>query len=207
MTKLFDDFDLDVYKSATFNISSDEPINELFSGTTRCSSSTTSNKKEFKTSSNYEVIYGLSGPLRYLLNFGGDKQMINIAEQIVDVLIERSKDVIIKGYRVPGWHYYPSKDETSFMLKKAPNGCINYGLSHGMAGPLAALSLAYSKGIRKEGLEEAINGLFDEFMNAYYCINNITYWPGRIMFEQYVGLDEIKREPRQIAGVMALLQF
>ena len=85
------------------------------------------------------------------------------------------------------------------MTDDAPNGCINYGLSHGMAGPLFVLSLAHKKGLRKDGLEGAIEGLFDEFMKSSYHVDNIAYWPRRISFEQYAGLEDMQKTPGQMS--------
>jgi len=157
------------------------------------------NKEKFKTSGNFEVISGLSGPLRFLLNFNDDSQMKNVACQIIDAFIKRSKDITILGHRTSGWHYYPSEVEASFMYTKSENGCINYGLSHGMGGPLVTLSLAYKNGIRKEGLLDAIDGLVEEYMQAVYYANDIAYWPGRVIFEQYIGLEEIQKSPNQMS--------
>jgi len=157
------------------------------------------NKEKFKTSGNFEVIKGLSGPLRFLLNFIDDYQINNIAYQIVDVFIRRSKDTTFLNRRVPGWHYWPSEMEATFMSTKASNGCINYGLSHGIGGPLVTLSLAYKNGIRKEGLVDAIDGLISEYMQAAYHVDDIVYWPGMITFEQYVGFDEIRKTPNQMS--------
>jgi len=158
-----------------------------------------SDSKEFKTSGNFEVIKGLSGPLGYLLS-GDDEQMMDISGQIVDVFIQRSKDIILLGQNIPGWHYYPSKTEKSFMIEEAINGCINYGLSHGMAGSLVTLAMAHKKRIRKEGLYEAIDGLFSEFMKShYYDDDGIVHWPGRITTEQYVELEAIPQIPRQMS--------
>jgi len=156
------------------------------------------NTDDFKASGNYEVINGLSGPLSYMLNTDADKQMANLTTQIVDVFIARSKDITLLDWRITGWHYYPSKVEKSFMTEEVPNGVINYGLSHGMAGPLATLGMAYKKGMRNEGLDKAISGLFTEFMNGlYYDENDIVQWPGRISVEQYVGLEPIQTASRQ----------
>ena len=159
----------------------------------------TSEGKEFSMDGNFEVIRGLSGPLRFLLEFNDDEQVMHMADRIIDIFIKRSRDITILDQRVPGWHYYPSEIEKSFMTDKSENGCINYGLSHGMAGPLVALSLAYKGGNHKEGLRDAIDGLISEFMKAYYYVNDIAYWPGRITFEQYIGYDEIHKIPGQMS--------
>lgn len=148
-------------------------------------------KNDFYTEGNYEVIKGLSGPLSYLLHTcNDDDRMRDMVDRIIDILVRRAKDIMIAGYRVPGWHYYPSTMEKLFMTESAANGVINYGLSHGMAAPLVTLSTAYNKGFHNEGLVEAIDGLVSEFMKAHYYVNGIAYWPGRITFEQYIGIDK-----------------
>lgn len=158
-----------------------------------------SDKNEFNTVGNFEVIMGLSGPLRYLLYFTENPKMKNMVERIIDVFIKRSKDIFILEHKVPGWHYYPSETEKSFMNEKALNGCINYGVSHGMGGPLITLSLAYNIGIRKDGLEDAINGLVSEYMKALYYVNKIAYWPGKITYEQYIGLENIAKSQNKMS--------
>ncbi|MCL2426864.1 MAG: lanthionine synthetase C family protein [Oscillospiraceae bacterium] len=156
-------------------------------------------KEDFYTLGNYEVINGLSGPLRYLLDFSDDEKMNEMAKKIIDIFIKRSKDKTILGKKVPGWHYYTSEVESSFMNEQATNGVVNYGVSHGMGGPLAALAIAYNKGFRTEGLLEAINGLISEYMNVLYYVNDIAYFPGRITFEQYVGNEEFAKAPSQMS--------
>jgi len=158
-----------------------------------------SNKKEFKSAGNYEVIKGLSGPLRYLLSFDNDDKMKNMAERIVNVFIERSKDISIEGHTVPGWHYYPSEVEKAYSPIGALNGCINYGVSHGMGGPLVTLSLAYSRGICTDDLGDVISRLVSEYMNALYYVNDIAYWPSKISFEEYVLLEQQEKGPRQMS--------
>ena len=158
-----------------------------------------SDSDEFYKDGNYEVITGLSGPLRYLLDFSDDEKMKEMAGRIVDVFIRRSKDITILDKRAPGWHYYPSETEASFMEEKAINGVVNYGVSHGMGGPLPALAMAYRNGFRTDGLLDAINGLISEYMNALYYADDIAYWPRRITFEQYVGLDEVAKVPGQMS--------
>ena len=158
-----------------------------------------SDSDKFYTEGNYDVIKGLSGPLRYLLDRLDDNKIAKMAKNIVDVLVKRSEDITIMGHRVSGWHYYPSEIEASFMTEKADNGVINYGVSHGMGGPLATLSLAYANGVQSEGLLDAINRLIKEFMNGVYYANDIVYWPGKIRLGQYTGLEDISKLPRQMS--------
>ena len=153
---------------------------------------------DIDTLGTYEVIRGMSGPLRYLLDFS-DELTNTIKKELISALIRRSKPKLIAGHKIIGWHYYPSKAESAFMVEKAPNGVINYGLSHGMAGPLVVLSLAYKDGIRVDGLEEAIDGILSEYLKGVYYIKDIAYWPNRIKLEQYIGQESIEREARQMS--------
>jgi len=154
---------------------------------------------EFMTAANYEVILGLSGPLSYLLSINEkNEQITDLIEQIVNAFIRRSKDTTLLGQQMTGWHYYPSKVEKAYMTEDAPNGIVNYGLSHGMAGPLVTLALAHKKGLRLNGLKGAINGLVAEFMRGlYHDEDNTVQWPGRITAEQYLGLEPKQQVPRQ----------
>jgi len=156
-------------------------------------------KKEFNTTGNYEVIKGLSGPFRYLLDHSGDDKTDKMIRQLIDVFVKRSKDITILGHKVTGWHYYPSVVEKQFMTTEMANGCINYGVSHGMGGPLAVLSMAYHKGFDTDGLKDAINGLISEYMNAVYYVDDIAYWPGRISVEQHLGLGENANSPNAMS--------
>ena len=158
-----------------------------------------SNKKEFNMAGNYEIIKGLSGPLRYLINFNDDERMKDMAERVINVFIKRSKDITILGQRVTGWYYYLTKSEKSFMHEETFDRCVNYGVSHGMGSPLATLAMAYKAGFRVDGLMEAINGLVAEYMNAVCFVNYIAYWPGRIKLEQYIGSEEIPKIPNQMS--------
>jgi len=159
----------------------------------------TTSEEDLMNRGSYEVISGLSGPLRYLIDFPENNEMIELAEKIVDSLIRRSEGKVIAGHNVTGWHYYPTKAEASFIPFDTPNGVVNYGISHGMASPLAILPMAYKNGIRRKGLEDAINGLISEYMETYYYVNDIIYWPGMITLEQRVGLKEINKEAVQMS--------
>jgi len=156
-------------------------------------------KHEFNTTGNYEVIKGLSGPFRYLLDHSGDKKIDKMITQLLNVFVKRSKDIPILNHQITGWHYYPSAMEQKYMTVDAANGCINYGVSHGMGGPLPVLSMAYHKGFVVDGLKDAIDGLITEYMNAVYYVDEIAYWPGRVTFEQYIGQHEIANMPNPMS--------
>lgn len=145
-------------------------------------------KKHKKNDMNdFELIYGLSGPLRYILDIGQTKQSCITIMQLVDALVVRSHKKILCGGTIPGWHYYPSSYEKASLPFDSTNGCINYGVSHGMGGPLIALSLAYKHGLHSSDLREAIEGIVTEYLDATYYVDNIIYWPSQISAEQYLA--------------------
>ena len=190
----------------TYGLSLISPkINDFFKGIVNvllddlASYTKKSGGEEFNTTGNYEVIKGLSGPLSFLLMLGTEKKIEDPIRKIVNILIRRSKTKSVKDCTVTGWHYFPSATESLYMTEEAKNGVVNYSLSHGMGGPLAALSLAHKNGYRADGLDEAINCLVSEFMKAVYYYDDIACWPGRITFEQYIGQEEIVKTPKQMS--------
>lgn len=154
---------------------------------------------EFSDANTFEFIYGISGSLRHILDFANEKNMLDISVKIVELLITRSQDKNMNGYKVSGWCYLPSIKELKNLPNSAQNGVLNYSLSHGIGGPLVALSLAYKGGININGLRQTIDGLLDEYLHSFYYINDIIYWPGIITLEQYVGQLEVQKKQREMS--------
>ena len=75
------------------------------------------------------------------------------------------------------------------MSTPAPNGCINYSMSHGIAGALGALSFAYRKRPNPD-VRKTMETLITEFLQSQYYVDGIAYWPGRITIEQYLSEEE-----------------
>jgi len=146
-----------------------------------------SSEEELMTSGNFECITGLSGVLRHALD-SYEETLEEATIDIVKLFSRRAHDKAILGHTIPGWQYYPSATEKHYMTESAENGCINYGLSHGMAGALVMLARAYKEGIDLIGQETAIDGLFDEYMTSYYIADNVAQWPGRITVEDYLAM-------------------
>lgn len=154
---------------------------------------------EFSNANIFEFIYGLSGPLRHTLDFEQDKNMYEISTTIIGALINMSKEKVMKGHRVPGWFYIPSMNELKRLPKSAKEGIFNYSLSHGVAGPLVALSLAYKKRTHVDGLQNVIESIIREYLHSSYFINSIIYWPGVVTLEQYVGNETIQKKKREMS--------
>lgn len=111
----------------------------------------------------YDSILGLSGILRYLLLTDSELYRESI-QKVVDALIYLSQYSTDKQEAVPNWHIqkdnvFPYEERESYR-----SGMINFGLSHGIAGPLAVLSVAKLQGINRPGLAEAIGRLIEFFL-------------------------------------------
>lgn len=97
----------------------------------------------FYEQNGFELIQGMSGVLKYYLDSDNDNN--EIIDKIILLFIQHLKPKMIMGHPTPVCHYYPSVYEKKYMTEEAPNGCVNYSVSHGMGGPLTTLSLAYKK--------------------------------------------------------------
>lgn len=133
-----------------------------------------------------EPLLGLSGILRYLLLTDSELYRESI-QKVVDALIYLSQYSTDKQEAVPNWHIqkdnvFPYEERESYR-----SGMINFGLSHGIAGPLAVLSVAKLQGINRPGLAEAIGRLIEFFL----CFvqeqpDGEVYWPSAITGEEYL---------------------
>jgi hypothetical protein len=79
---------------------------------------------------------------------------------------------------LPRWFTPPHMAPT--MQYAYPYGSMNCGLAHGIAGPLALFSLAYSAGIVIEGLPEAIHGLASWLIEQGVRSDGAPGWPAAV---------------------------
>ena len=95
----------------------------------------------------YDVISGLSGVGRYLLCISDNPEALKRLKVILKYCISLIQPICINGEHVPGWYIAPENLFTNADREKYPQGSFNCGLAHGIAGPLALLSLASQQGI------------------------------------------------------------
>lgn len=107
----------------------------------------------------YELITGLSGVARYLMDHTDDVESNYLLEKITDRLINRSVARDMQGGQITGYQYYPDEIEQKYMNSNIANGCVNYGVSHGMGGPLIVLSEMYERGYHNSLLLSTIHNL------------------------------------------------
>lgn len=152
----------------------------------------------FYAQNGFELIQGMSGVLKYYLD-SERRDIDGIINEIVSLFIKHSEPKMIMGHEAPIFHYYPSEYEKKYMKDEAPNGYVNYSVSHGMAGPLTALSLVSKKTTETNKIMKITDSIIDEYMRSYYYIDNIVFWPGRITFEQYISPEKYAYEKRRMS--------
>jgi lantibiotic modifying enzyme len=135
-------------------------------------------------SSCYDVMAGLTGVLNYLYLFHNDSTCYQELVEGLDVLIELTETIIIKGIEVPGW-YISNKNQFSRLERELyPDGNFNTSLSHGIAPPLTLLSEMMSKGINRKGQKDAIQRIVDFYFSYRFVNDGREIWKGQIEFEE-----------------------
>lgn len=147
----------------------------------------------------YDTIQGLSGIGRYALENLASPKFQNLVQKICEILIAISQPKVIKGYLVPGWHV-PSKDPTnSLRPSQELNGNFNFGLSHGVSGILAFLSIASLKGVTVTDQIDTIRLISDYLCKRSIEREGIPQWPGSVSWEEEVGIIPFANEPSRDA--------
>lgn len=101
----------------------------------------------------FDVIAGLTGAGRYLLERREEPVLGRTLRSVLAALAYLSEE---DGDGVPHWYTAPGLLTSNFLRASYPDGHVNLGLAHGIAGPLALLSLAMVAGVEVEGQREAI---------------------------------------------------
>lgn len=158
---------------------------ELFTQTAVTIQVLNSNSKDVKMS-DYDVIEGVTGVGRYLLLYKDDPKALELLKDILKYLVQLTKDIVIESVTVPGW-FIPSKNLFLDNEKTAnPIGNFNCGLSHGIPGPLALLSLALKQGVEVEGQQEAINKI-GNWLISKVIDSKTLYFPTTITWEEEIS--------------------
>lgn len=138
-------------------------------------------------SRDYDVIQGYSGIGRYILMFKEQPAMVEVLKNILNFFVKMCENRIVEGHDVPGWYISKENLVTERDRSFFPKGNLNCGLSHGIAGPLALMSLALTEGIEVEGQREAVEKILVWLDKNKITDENGIYWGTVVTFE-----DEIK---------------
>ncbi|MFI9100048.1 lanthionine synthetase C family protein [Streptomyces fildesensis] len=132
----------------------------------------------------YDVLSGLTGIGRYFLAAGAQKT--ETFSQILEYLVDISLPVFSDGLEVPGW----TVRHPAYIASGDTDGeHVNFGASHGIAGPLALLSLAWQQGAQVPGHEEAIRRISDWFVAWRGRDGHGTFWPTTLSRSAYESGD------------------
>ena len=143
-----------------------------------------SNNKTGVSPMEYDVISGLSGVGRYLLCISDNPEALKRLKVILKYCISLIQPICINGEHVPGWYIAPENLFTNADREKYPQGSFNCGLAHGIAGPLALLSLASQQGIYIPNQKEAIHLIADWLASKKVDTKKGVIWPSWISLEE-----------------------
>jgi hypothetical protein len=130
----------------------------------------------------YEVVRGLTGVGRYLLARAESCEEPLTA--VLDYLVRLSLGTVEhQGASVPRWWALDAPRTGS--EPEFPGGHLNLGLSHGVAGPLALLALAWEQGVRVPGQREAIEATAELLRTWAVADRYGLFWPGYLSFAQW----------------------
>lgn len=135
----------------------------------------------------YDVIAGIVGIGRYLLETRDMEENRTLLLDVLHTLCGLAKPIVISEVNVPGWYCSKEYQFNETYRDKYPNGNFNLGVSHGIAGVLALLSLCLEKGIKVPGMVSVMEQIIDCLVYFKQEDEAGIYWPGIISFEEYTA--------------------
>lgn len=128
----------------------------------------------------YDVIAGITGIMNYLDLFKRDNLCYDVLQQGLDVLIylsqqERLCETDLMKYYISSENQFSSIESSLY-----PEGCINLGLAHGIAGPLILLSKCKINGICGQDQDEAIKRIVQVYRTYYLEEKGRIVWKGQV---------------------------
>src|SRR5439155_18120829 len=123
----------------------------------------------------YDLIRGLTGIGAYLLHrHSGD----DLLRDVLSYLVRLTKPLTVDGDRLPGW--WTGNAPNDQPSAQWPGGHGNLGMAHGIAGPLALLSIAMRHGITVTGQADAIVRICAWLDQWRVGTETQAWWPGMI---------------------------
>ncbi|QWF82470.1 lanthionine synthetase C family protein [Amycolatopsis sp. CA-230715] len=133
----------------------------------------------------YDVITGITGVGRILLDaLSADEENSPAVESAVlatlRFLVRLSETRDAAGHRVPGWWTAPEQLPLAEERRYYPIGAANTGMAHGIAGPIALLSLAAQRGVLVDGQLDAIGSLCGWLIGNASSDQDGPFWVPRV---------------------------
>ncbi|MCP2243507.1 lanthionine synthetase C family protein [Lentzea aerocolonigenes] len=135
----------------------------------------------------FDTIRGLAGLGAYLLHHDPGSTALRAA---LGALVRLTHPVTIADEAVPGW--WTPTGPTGRAEDEFPGGHGNFGLAHGISGPLALLAQALRRGIAVEGQREAV-----ETIRTWLDSWRIDT-PGGHRWPYMITWDEARTKPEQV---------
>jgi lantibiotic biosynthesis protein len=129
----------------------------------------------------YDLVFGASGILGCLVSFDTPGAAV---EEAIGKLLRYL--VWLAGVDTPGrerWFVAPRHYRFEQRGRLPPHGYVDLGLAHGLAGPLAALSLAWQAGYRVDGQREAVERLSRWLLTQRLADPWGPHWPEEIPYD------------------------
>jgi hypothetical protein len=137
---------------------------------------------ELTRPSEYDLISGLTGlGLYHLVRHGSAASGMTTA--VLEYLVALSEPAWQHRASLPGW--WSSTGPSGTPDPAWPEGHLNLGMAHGIAGCLALLSGAMRAGIQVEGHAEAIRELCAAFDRYRQDTSGLPWWPAMISFSEH----------------------
>jgi hypothetical protein len=140
----------------------------------------------------YDVIHGLSGTARLLLDSAEspDENSEDLERALTETLrhlVWVSEPAVVDGHEVPGWWVPPELEPVDQDRVDYPRGDFNLGMAHGVAGPLALLALALGRGHEVAGQRDAITRFAEWLISWMMTDDDGPYWPCRVSWDEQVN--------------------
>ncbi len=138
----------------------------------------------------FDLLYGLTGLGAYHLRFdpGGDT-----IRRVLAYLVRLTEPIRRHGERLPGWwtHLPPTSQPSADFA----GGHGNFGMAHGIAGPLALLALATRHGVTVDGQLDALDRIGAWFDTWRQDGDAGSWWPQWITEDEWCSSRVHRPEP------------
>ncbi len=131
------------------------------------------------TFAEYDLFYGLTGIGQLLLQHAPGSDALG---RVLRYLVRLTEPLRIDGTVIPGWWAFHDPDP----LLPTSGGHANFGLAHGITGPLTVLSLALRRGIVVDGHIDAISEICAHLDHWRQDGESGPWWP------QWITRDELR---------------
>ena len=132
----------------------------------------------------YETIQGLSGIGIYALVNYAKPDFKELVDEVIQQFTLLVQPIEINGKMVPGWYVSPEFFFLESDREVFPNGNFNLGLSHGIPGVLAFLSVSMMEGVEREKQRETIKTIAQWIQTKRKTIDSGYFWDSVISFEE-----------------------